>query len=260
MKKLIFIILLFVAGFAQAQETTVELVEIISQDIDTLICDRGRVITTIDTTGGLPGSYINIAVSDTLTSAYFRVTKTTIENSTSIPSVRLDTLIMEQNGCPTDSAEVARILKRDVVEYSNRVSDILDRSFKFIRGDRAEWVQNRAVFESFTNSSVNEEIEESYYSTWSGQYVIIDLESGTSTRATLVRVGATNRYRLQVNDSPNTRYAFIPRNNGKHFIFRGADNVNRDMILDSSSTPKRPVYREIGYLDGTDKYRIVKIN
>lgn len=245
MKQLIKIILLSLLPiFSYAQETTIEIIDIISRPIDTIFY-----------------------AGDTITTAYFNVEKRTTTNVTSFPDIRIDTVLIQSNGYPVDSLEVLRRIHRDVTEMQNRAAHIMNRAFEEVRRKNVDYMQLRTLYNSFTGSELYLRNEDAWFSSFEGIYRIFDLEAGTNVLADLVRVGAGQRYRLVIRDGQpgaGNSYSVIPTTNGNSFILvnyptAALPAATYRLYWDRGVDITRPVYRHAGYLDGRDIIRIVKV-
>lgn len=238
MKKLLFIILLFVTGFIQAQEQTIETLGVISQEVDTIFCDQ-----------------------DTITKLFLLVQKTTTDNGTSFPNTRVDTTLFMNGNCPADSLEVKRQLYRDAIEIQNRAARSADLAFENVRRGMPPFNIIRTVYTNFTGENVFRESEDRFWNDYQGSYVIINTSTGARTKATMKRLGAEEVYRLEVDQGETgagTRYAILPLSQ-KSFIIRQWEGNDYTMYLDSGIDRAKPVFRDLGFLTGPGSIIIVKL-
>jgi hypothetical protein len=241
MKKILLIIALIgFAFFGKAQETTVEVLDIVSQSVDTIFCK-----------------------TDTLTTIYLQVLKTTTENGTDYPDVSIDTTLIKSGICPSDSLEVLRQISRDALEIQNRASHTMNLAFARAKRDQAVYQDVRTVYNNFSGSDLYISNENRFWSDYTGRYRIIDVQASTNVTAELIRVGASDRYRLEIEDGEpgaGTRYAVIPLSRNS-FQVNNWNGDNYKMYLDKGVDNRNPVYREPGYLKGgaDDKLRVIKI-
>lgn len=222
-------ILLTITGYSQ--ETTIEVLDIVSKPVDTIYCE-----------------------SDTITTLYLMIQKTSTDNGTNYPNISVDTILYQNGVCPADSLEVLRQLSRDAIEVQNRRSRAAELAFE-ARRQNATFNSIRTIYNNFTNSDLYLAIEDRFFSTWKGRYRIMDIEAGTSVFADLVRLGPSQRYRLEVDSQ--TRYAVIP-NNSKSFRIN-YNSVVYEMTLDPGVDSRNPVFRDEGFLSGNPKIVIVKV-
>ena len=239
MKKIIIILLTLLPVLIQAQDVTIETLDIIPRSIDTIYCN-----------------------GDTITLAYFNVQKVTTENGTIYPDVRIDTILMQDGGCPIDSLEILRILFRDATEIQNRAAHFVSESFQSARRDRAQYLQIRSLYNTFSESEMWLQAEASFWSEYEGKYRIVDINDGSSVIATMVRLGATQRYRLEV-DEGGKRYPVIPLSRNSFQVLglptAALPAANYTFYKDQKLNARVPVYSQAGYIDGTDVVRIIKI-
>lgn len=238
MKKLILIALLFVAGFAQAQEQTMETLGIIRQEVDTIFCEQ-----------------------DTITKLFLLVQKTTTDNGTAFPNTRVDTTLFMNGNCPADSLEVKRQLYRDAIEIQNRAARFADLAFENVRRSVPAFSIVRTVYTDFTGEDVFRESENRFWNDYQGRYVIINTSTGSRVMATMKRLGAREVYRLEVDEGENgagTRYAILPLSQ-KSFIIRQWEGNDYTMYLDSGIDRAKPVFRDLGFLTGPGSIIIVKL-
>lgn len=240
MKHKIFLFLfLFGAVFARAQSVTVESISIFSRDIDTVFCN-----------------------ADTITRAFFEVTKTTVTNATSFPDVSIDTVLIQNGGCPADSLEILRRLFRDATEIKNRAANAVSNAFQYARRDDATYMKIRTLYNDFSGSEMWLRAEEAWANTWEGVYRIRDAQQDIVVIATLKRLGPLNRYRLEINPGQTgagTRYAVIPETNGNSFKIVNWNGANYELFKDNKSDFLFPVYRQAEYISGADFLTIAKI-
>lgn len=226
-----------------SQGVTVEVLDIISRPIDTLYCN-----------------------GDTISVAYFNVQKTSTENGTIYPDISIDTILVQNGGCPVDSIEILRMIFRDATEIQNRASHFVSEAFQSARRDRAQFLQLRALYNAFSEGEMFERGEDAFWSDYEGQYRIVDINAGTSVTATMIRLGPSQRYRLQINEGQvgaGTRHVVIPLSRSSFQVnalpTAALPAANYVFYQDKKLAARVPVFSQAGYIEGTDVIRIVKI-
>lgn len=226
-----------------SQDVAIETLDIISRPIDTLYCN-----------------------GDTISVAYFNVQKTSTDNGTIYPDVSIDTILVQNGGCPVDSTEILRILFRDATEIQNRAAHFVSESFQAARRDRAKYLQLRTLYNNFTGDEMFLRAEDAFWATYEGKYRIVDINAGTSVTATMIRLGATKRYRLRVDEGQvgaGTPYVVIPLSRSS-FQVNGIATAalpaaNYVFYQDKKLDVRVPVFFQAGYIESSDVIRIVKI-
>ena len=249
MKRIIVsILLLFSALLLIAQEQTIELLEITTRS-DTVIC------------GG-----------DTISPIFFRVDLITVENGTAYPDTIEQTTLYKNGSCPADSLEVLRQLQIEAENIQQKASGLMSRSFEYVRRGHGVYQDVRSAYNDLTGSDLYYHFEDAYAGKFAGAgntYRIVDIQDGASSvLATMIRVGALDRYRLEVNTGEpgaGTRYTVIPLSPTSFQINNwtrsGGAATNYRLYLDRQADASKPVYRESGYLYGStdDELRIIKV-
>lgn len=244
MKKILIALLSILSYTGYSQETTVETLAMVKQPVDTIYCQ-----------------------GDTITQIYLRVLKTTTENGTPYPNVRIDSLLYMNGICPADSIETLRQEYRDATELQNKAHFAANKAFQDIRRSTPLYITYRSLITGFSGVDLYILNENNWYSSWEGTYRINDIEAGTFVICTLKRLGPDLRYRLEIDPGypgAGTRYTMIPFTNGKSFRINQYPTAtlpaaNYDMFLDEGVDSRSPVYRAASYLTGDSKIRIVKI-
>lgn len=245
MKQITTILLLFLALACAGQEQTIEVLNIFSRP-DMVICS-----------------------GDTISPIYFRVERTTTENLTNYPNVSIDTILYQWGNCPADSLQVLFQIRRDAEELQNRASGTMSNAFDRARRGHATFLQVRTTHNNFTGEDLYLYLEEEYWPQFQGTYRIVDVQAGTSVLADMIRIGADERYRLEVQDGEpgaGTRYTVIPLSRTSFRINAwtpaGGSAANFKLYQDRGVDNTRPVFRENGYIEGgaDDILRIIKVN
>lgn len=227
------------------QETTVETLALVKQPVDTIFC-----------------------ANDTITQIYLNVIKTTTENGTPYPNIRIDSLLFMNGICPADSIETLRQVYRDATEIKNKAQFSANRAFEDVRRSTPLYATYRTLITGFTGVDLYILNEDAWFSAWQGEYRIFDIAAGTNVLATLIRVGGANRYRLEINvgfPGAGNRYPLLPYTNGKSFRILNYPTAalpadNYDLFLDEGVDNRNPVFRTSSYLIGDEVIRIIKVN
>lgn len=245
MKKILFPIFLLSALASAGQEQTIEVLDIFGIP-DTVICE-----------------------GDTIAGIYFQVIQTSTENGTDYPNTRIDTVLYQNGNCPADSLEVLRQVEVQAIEIQNRAANAMSNAFSRARRGQVAFQDVRTLYNNFTGSDIYLSLENRFWDTYEGVYRIIDVQDGgSSVLADMIRIGATNRYRLEVQagePGEGTRYTVLPLSRTRFQVnqWTPAGGIAENYILsqDRESDPARPVFREAGYVTGgaADRLRIVKV-
>lgn len=242
MKKITFLFFLIAALAGQAQ--TIELLGVSSRP-DTVICQ-----------------------GDTISPIYFREELLLVENGTEYPDTVEQKTLFRNGACPADSTEVARQLEVEARNIQARRAGVMSNAFSAVRRGQADFQEVRTVFNAFTSSDLYLELEDAFWNNFEGRYRIFDVQAGTSVQADMIRIGATERYRLKVipgEVGAGTRYTVLPLHPTAFQINAwtpsGGVAANYYMCQDRDADNINPIYRENGFLEGgtEDQLRIVKI-
>lgn len=245
MKHNIFIfLLLFCAAFARAQEKTTTLMSVWGETIDTLICDN-----------------------DTISRIFFKKEMEVTDWGVLRKDTVVYTVLFRSGNCPADSLETYRQLAVKEIEIQNRAQFAMSNAFSHIRRGHTQFLADRTIINNWTGSDLYIYLEDLFFQSFTGKYRIIDVEANTSVVATMVRVGADNRYRLEVDQGEvgaGKRYTVIPLSANSFQINNWASATRPAatfrLYKDTGTGAKRPVFRTSAFITGTtDVLRIVKI-
>lgn len=182
---------------------------------------------------------------------FYLVDSTAYDNGQALPDLTVTRTLIG------DTSQLAAYLKREAIELQNNIAKDMAAAMKRPRAN-TDFLAYRNIYNTVTGGELFQDIEEDLYQDFAGRYRVFDLAADSNFVATLVRVGAGNRFRLEHNQT-GQRWTILPlsRENFRLMSWAGEDI---DMYWDFE--PRKNgfrVFEDARRVVGGAVVRIVKI-
>jgi len=184
---------------------------------------------------------------------FYLVDSAAYDNGTAFPDVEVRKTLI---------GDTSRLLNYLVVEAEKEQRNIALKVAEAFKRGRANAVFNdyRSIYNQVAGKDIFTAMEDRFYDDYRGTYRVFDLAADSSFVASLVRLGADNRYRLE-HETTGERWAVFPKSE-RNFLIAGWQGQNYDMYDDGITRKGGTVrvFEPAGRVGAPGTLRIVKIS